>query len=525
MKNLQLILLFFLLVPFASTQVLTPDKTFGDHGFVKSSYPNEAVGTAFKVTPLDDDQGYLVVDVVLDDTSDISDYYTLSRYLPDGQKDLTFANNGTYQFPYNLDIIFDYVVLKDGTIVVAELTNLGDVAIIALDKNGQFLFRKTYNSEGLNYLPRFIANDEHNIYLGGIFNHINSPTDNIDSLYIIKLNNDFTADSTFGNGGQVKFNISADSGLFMIELAVQEGHPILLYGSDEFDQKALVRFNSDGTIDSGFGNNGFAYIHEDLENGFDYAQLFIDSTGNLIVSLLDNEAITTKYTKDGILDTTYGYEGIGIPLINYSEDISTVFSTYHNGSIYFFGVFDKGASSDTIYNPAIIKYGSNGFIDTTFGNKGVFVENTVPIGVYYGGAFDAQNRLIAVGATPKDFDPSDPRDGDLFDQSLVVRYQLKTLATKITRKRTALSSHVYPNPCRDHFLTVQLRLPSSEKTQVVLRDVSGLYETLLLDKQLPEGDITLQLPLPVNLHSGTYLLQIQTENEVFIPQKVEILRD
>ena len=85
-----------------------------------------------------------------------------------------------------------------------------------------------------------------------------SPTTGNDFV-CVRYNSDGTLDTTFGTGGIVTTDVQIGSDDVARSLAIQSDGKIILGGySDDGNQKkaALVRYNTDGTIDSSFGTTG-----------------------------------------------------------------------------------------------------------------------------------------------------------------------------------------------------------------------------------------------------------------------------
>ena len=103
-------------------------------------------------------------------------------------------------------------------------------------------------------------------------------------------------------------------------LAIQSDGKIILGGySDDGSQKkaALVRYNSNGTIDSSFGTSGKALTSFELTQSSEIKVLKIHAlTGNIIVGgntvISTNKAkpVIARYKSSGILDTTFNTTGI-----------------------------------------------------------------------------------------------------------------------------------------------------------------------------------------------------------------------
>jgi uncharacterized delta-60 repeat protein len=173
------------------------DATFGTNGQVITAFSGFAAGNAVAVQS----DGKVVV------VGEESNDFTVARYSSGGILDSSFGDGGkvTTDFSDNSDRAYAVAIQTDGKIIVAGSTG-SDFALAR------------YNSNG-------------------------------------------TLDSSFGDGGKVTTNYSVsgpgDSGR---AVAVQSDGKIVLagysYDSTEYEEFALLRYNSNGILDSSFGSGG-----------------------------------------------------------------------------------------------------------------------------------------------------------------------------------------------------------------------------------------------------------------------------
>jgi Tol biopolymer transport system component len=149
----------------------------------------------------------------------------------------------------------------------------------------------------------------------------------------------------------------------------------------------INRFNSDGSLDLSFGDNGkiFAVLGKSRfgAQGFITNGVIYQSDGKILVSEVDpNTSLSTapatpriktikRYNTNGIIETSFGTNG------SISTDVFPTFVKESGGKIFVVG------SALATYQPAIgnaiqpvkdtytiTKYNSNGTLDTIFGNEG-----------------------------------------------------------------------------------------------------------------------------------------------------------
>jgi uncharacterized delta-60 repeat protein len=251
-------------------------------------------------------------------------FVTLARYNVDGSLDSSFGNNGIAAGPGNF-VPYMLAVQPDGKIVVAGANTLFFVA--------------RYNSNG-------------------------SP------------------DLSFGSGGQVStdffhFNASA----FCV--ALQSDGKILAGGfatEPGFGSWfAITRYNTDGSLDTGFGVGGKSLNNFSDLRAFGIAvqevdHIAIQSDGKILAvgdalgfpNLYD--FVIARYNLDGSLDTSFGSGGKVLTDFAGGGDFATQVVIQPDGKIVVGGrvVFSSPANFDF----GLVRYNLDGSLDNTFGTNG-----------------------------------------------------------------------------------------------------------------------------------------------------------
>ncbi len=151
---------------------------------------------------------------------------------------------------------------------------------------------------------------------------------------------------------------------------------------------ALVRFNTDGSLDSTFGTNGVVTL--DLSDGEVNGTAFVadsfggltaDSTGRLLVhaaqkrtGAVDTDFALVRLNADGVLDQTFGTNGKStLDIRNLSATPKTVL-LLPSGQIVATGYMRDTALAVPAVVPVVYRTDANGQLDTTFGSNGVYSE-------------------------------------------------------------------------------------------------------------------------------------------------------
>lgn len=137
----------------------------------------------------------------------------------------------------------------------------------------------------------------------------------------------------------------------------------------------VMRYNSDGSIDSGFGSGGYVLYDIPVSEN-DYANsLIVQSDGKILQGGTctisgTNQFCIVRYNADGSVDTTFGTNGYMIfDIPDSSDDQASAIALQTNGKILQGGT----CKISGINQFCIVRYNANGSIDSTFGTNGYFI--------------------------------------------------------------------------------------------------------------------------------------------------------
>lgn len=220
---------------------------------------------------------------------------------------------------------------------------------------------------------------------------------------LLCYNEDGSLDNTFGTGGYITTDIQLGSDDVAYSIAVQADGKIILGGySDNGADKnaALVRYESNGTIDLTFGING--KVLTDFDGAADEIKVLKihPLTGNIIVggsSIMSSsisKPVVARYLVDGSLDISFNVTGIKLLWIT-NLDYQYLFSVEDlvvqpNGKITATGWRDfPGLQWDSDY--WVGRINSDGAMDNTFSTDGVNI---------YNGTFNGHDRAFSMILKP-----------------------------------------------------------------------------------------------------------------------------
>jgi uncharacterized delta-60 repeat protein len=193
-------------------------------------------------------------------------------------------------------------------------------------------------------------------------------------------------DTTFGSGGvaiTASSNIStggraAAAQYSSTDTAGNANKIVMVGNSGGGTSITLARYNANGTLDTAFGSNGLATTPV---NGGAYSVAIQPADGKIVVGGWYTEGpspntalLLLRYNANGSLDTTFGNNGevITYPVTGPDQIVSVVVQP--DGKI----VAGGSAAYDTYYGTTqtrteftLVRYNSNGSLDTTFGTGGI----------------------------------------------------------------------------------------------------------------------------------------------------------
>ncbi len=197
--------------------------------------------------------------------------------------------------------------------------------------------------------------------------HNGSNTD----VALLRYNADGTLDTSFGGGDGIvttNFGFGTDAGK---SVAVQADGKILVTGNawDGSRQEiALLRYNTDGTLDTSFSGDGKLTISFGVNNDFG-ARVTVQPDGQILVTGqtfngTDNDLVLLRYNTDGTLDTSFSGDGIVITDVASGGDAGYQAVLQPDGKILIGGQTGPGGAGVDIL---LVRYNSDGSLDTTFG--------------------------------------------------------------------------------------------------------------------------------------------------------------
>jgi uncharacterized delta-60 repeat protein len=171
--------------------------------------------------------------------------------------------------------------------------------------------------------------------------------------------------STFAaGGGKIITDFGGSSIDICFGMTLQADGKILLSGSSNGDC-VLSRYNSDGSLDSSFGNGGTV---TSLFAGNDFGGLVtVQSDGKILQGGSSNgDFVLTRYNANGTLDTSFSDDGKVMTNIG-GDGIGCSVTELLNGKILVAGTSDSNNNG----NISLVRYNIDGTLDTSFSLDGI----------------------------------------------------------------------------------------------------------------------------------------------------------
>ncbi len=196
-------------------------------------------------------------------------------------------------------------------------------------------------------------------------------------------------DPTFGQGGAMLVDYGVEA--YTAQVALQQDGKIVAVGgtatsdTPDGDDWSIARVNADGTMDTSFGTGGKIIMNWD--GGYDEAfSVAVQSDGKILVAgdvtIGGNQnGAVIRLNADGTLDSTFGTGGkVIVDFRNTPHDFWRTADTFRQirldgqGHILLSGT----ASTSDGNRMAVVRLNANGAYDTSFGNGGVVILNSLP---------------------------------------------------------------------------------------------------------------------------------------------------
>jgi uncharacterized delta-60 repeat protein len=345
----------------------TVDTSFGVGGVVQTNFLGfGGIITSVKV----DSRGrILAAGYIYTSSQGASGDFALARYLSSGALDTSFGSQGKVIRDNGAGALAQAIAIqKDGKIVVAGGSN-GDFTVFRLTSNGApdltFAFGNvvaTDFNDTWDHAHAIVLQSDGRIVVGGDAKSMNGPGQGFTSsdFALARYNTNGTLDTTFGEGGKVTNRFSGDFNYCRD----------LLIRSTPFGGEQIIAV---GTI---------SYFTSDYSTG-DFG----------IACYLSDGSLNPLFGAGGVISTDFGYRDFATSAVQQADGKIIVAGW---GANHFF---------------ALARYNSNGSLDRSFGNGGKIITHMGSGSEILGLALTPQAEIIVAGYVHYIYGPG-PTDGN-----------------------------------------------------------------------------------------------------------------
>lgn len=331
------------------------DPSFGVAGKLRTA----GLGTAADVAVQDD--GKIVV---VGDDGNINSSAATVRYTSEGVLDTTFGNNGivTQALQSTSGRGKSVAIQTDKKIVVI---GSDDIRCTVIRYNPSGTLDSSFGSNGkivlqsLHECRKVIVQPDGKIAVVG---ETFGPT----TISVVRLNANGTLDTAFGTNGVASTGLAGHGnsiGIDRVNKLVVVGHKAGAVPSGA----VIARFQTNGTLDTGFSGDGLITIDE-IFTGFN--DVAVDPYGAntvTVVGEIRSKSAIHRYDNSGSLDTTFNGTGKIEEFINNRSSTLTSISLQSDRKLIISGEADGNNKI------ALIRINRNGTFDSGFGENGLLV--------------------------------------------------------------------------------------------------------------------------------------------------------
>lgn len=493
------------------------DASFGKNGkvFTKISSNRDDIAQSIAVTP----DNKIVIGV---NSFNIIGYSNIAivRYKANGALDKTFNSTGkriiNNAFCNVVAVQPDKKIVIGGSVAIGSSTVFGLWRLNANGSNDNSFGTNGYQTVAFSgYVICFamkLQNDG-KILIGG--NDGNFYAGN-SSLILARLNTNGQLDNSFSADGKFSLNLTRKS-LTCNEILIQPDGKIIATGQLDtvvrpnfINEFFATRLNSNGSIDSSFGNNGMTRAKNSTSDIAYCAGLL--PGGNIIMggysklSGLGNKASALGLTGRGLVDNTFGTNGWAYPSFFGATAVLNAAIVQANSKIIFAGdAYDAlGISS-----AGVTRLNSDGTQDVSFACNGVdTISKAGSSLVCNDAAFQKDGKFIITGNTQYSTDT-------LFTARFLNDQQIAIVQTQQSPSAKSMEGFatVYPDPVTTNLVQVNLNLAERCKLTIDLYNLNGIKMLHWSALAKEAGTSTETIVLPNTIVNGTYVMLIDNGKE------------
>jgi uncharacterized delta-60 repeat protein len=297
----------------------------------------------------------------------------LARYNADGSLDTTFGTDGVISSAPGSATGVGVAAQADGKIVVA-----GRDVVARYNSDGSFdtSFGTGGKAELQSAATTLTMDADGKIVLAGGIGF---------GFTVARYDSSGNLDSSFGVGGQVSTSFGSSVFVDANSVISQPDGKVVVAGDIKDNGKydfALARYNNDGSLDTSFGTGGKVTTDFASTDNIAYS-VTLQADGKIVAAGFSNDAFSTgdfalaRYNTDGSLDASFGTGGkVTTNLGSHFQESAESIRIQPDGKILIAGYSFAGPGAQSDF--ALLRYNSDGSLDSSFGTGGKVVTNLGP---------------------------------------------------------------------------------------------------------------------------------------------------
>ncbi len=379
------------------------DQTFGVNGAIMTRVGGQ--NTSASTVALQSD-GKIVLAGGVESGQGHSDSMVM-RYNSDGSLDVSFDQDGitTTDIGFADNSASAIGIQIDGRIVVTgNLTNGGNTTVFLMRYNSDGSLDMSFDQDGISTTnvgngssaspPSLALQSDGKLIVVGTIDDGNDSR-----VFVLRYNSDGSLDTSLDQDGIVISSVAAGSA-YAYDVAIQNDNKIVLAGSAIVGQHrsfAVLRYNSDGSLDTSFDQDGIAVTDVGASDDAAYS-IALQGDGKIVVAgssdwLQGRDFAVVRYMSDGSLDTSFDQDGKARPGVGSGDAAALSVVIQVDGKIVLAG-FSNTANAEQV---VLVRYGSAGNLDTSFGVSGAVVTSIGTFAIGEDAELQSDGKLIVVG--------------------------------------------------------------------------------------------------------------------------------
>jgi uncharacterized delta-60 repeat protein len=341
--------------------------------------------------------------------------FVLVRYNANGSLDSSFDGDGSITTLTNYsDIANSVMAQSDGKLVVAGYNSgsNADFSIMRYNANGSL--DTSFDADGKvitavssfsDYANSVVMQADGKLVAAG-YSYNASGNKNIS---LVRYNTNGSLDSSFNGNGKIITAVSVASNVANAVVVQSDGKLVIAgysYNASGNTDFALIRYNTNGSLDTSFDGDGKLTTSLGLVSSF--ANTVIVQPDKKIVAAgysYDAQGHTTfaviRYNANGSLDSSFDTDGKVTTALSAFSDYATSVIMQPDGKLLVAG-YSYNATNTADF--ALVRYNANGSLDTSFDGDGKVITNITSADDYARSVvLQADGKVLVTGTANNDF--------------------------------------------------------------------------------------------------------------------------